>query len=122
VEKTEKSSNRKIENSPQPADSRRLIRPRKSLAGQQYFMEVTFQIPDELVSSVTAAGDLSRCALEAFALEELRAGRITEVQLCDMLSLARIQMDGFLKSHGVFEEYTLEDFEEERRALKELGL
>ena len=85
-------------------------------------MEVTFHIPDDLVSSVTAAGDLSRRALEAFALEELRAGRITDVQLCDMLSLARIQVDGFLKSHGVFEEYTLEDFEGERRALKELGL
>jgi hypothetical protein len=85
-------------------------------------MEVTFQIPDELVSSVTAASDLSRRALEAFALEELRAGRITEVQRCDMLGLARNQMDGFLKSHGVFEQYTLEDFEEERRALKELGL
>ena len=85
-------------------------------------MEVTFQIPDELVGSVSAAGDLSRRALEAFALEELRAGRITEPQLCEMLGLARIQVDGFLKSHGVFEEYTLEDFEEERRALKELGL
>jgi hypothetical protein len=80
-------------------------------------MEVTFHIPDDLASSVTAAGDLSRRALE-----ELRAGRITEVQLCEMLGLARIQMDGFLKSHGVFEEYTLEDFEEEHRALKELGL
>jgi hypothetical protein len=85
-------------------------------------MEVTFQIPDELVSSVTAAGDLSRRALESFALEELRAGRITEPQLCEVLGLARIQSDGFLKSHGVFEEYTLEDFEEERRALKEPGL
>lgn len=85
-------------------------------------MEVTFQIPDELVGSVTAAGDLPRRALEAFVLEELRAGRITEVQLCELLGLARIQMDGFLKAHGVFEEYTLEDFEEERRALRELGL
>jgi hypothetical protein len=85
-------------------------------------MEVTFQIPDGRVSSVAASGDLSRRALEAFALEELRAGRITEVELCEMLGLARIQVDGFLKSHGVFEEYTLEDFEEERRALKELGL
>ena len=85
-------------------------------------MDVTFQIPDELVDSVTSTGDLPRRALEAFALEELRAGRITEVQLCDMLSLARIQVDGFLKSHGVFEEYTLEDFEEERRSLKELGM
>jgi hypothetical protein len=85
-------------------------------------MDVTFQIPDELAGSVAGAGDLSRRALEAFALEELRAGRITEVQLSAMLNLARIQVDGFLKSHGVFEEYTLEDFEEERRALKELGL
>jgi hypothetical protein len=82
-------------------------------------MEVTFQIPDDLV---TTTDDLPRRALEAFALEELRAGRITEVQLCDTLSLARIQVDGFLKSHGVFEEYTLEDFEEERRSLKELGM
>ena len=85
-------------------------------------MDVTFQIPDELVSTVTSTGDLPRRALEAFALEELRAGRITEPQFCEMLGLARIQVDGFLKSHGVFEEYTLEDFEEERRALKELGL
>jgi uncharacterized protein UPF0175 len=79
-------------------------------------MEVSFQIPDELVGSVIASGDLSRRALEAFAPEELRAGRITEVQLCDMLGLARIQMDGFLKSHGVFEEYSLEDFENAERS------
>ncbi len=85
-------------------------------------MEVTFQIPDELASSVTATGDLPRRALEAFALEELRAGRITEPQLGEMLGLARIQMDGFLKSHGIYQDYTMEDFEEERRALKELGL
>jgi hypothetical protein len=85
-------------------------------------VDVTFQIPDELVSTVTSTGDLPRRALEAFALEELRAGRITEPQLCEMLGLARIQVDGFLKSHGVFEEYTLEDFEEERRALRELSL
>ena len=85
-------------------------------------MEVIFQIPDELASSVSAGGDLSRRALEAFALEELRAGRITEPQLGEMLNLARIQMDGFLKSHGIFYDYTMEDFERERAALKRLGL
>ena len=85
-------------------------------------MDGTCQIPDELVGSVIAAGDLPRRALEAFAFEELRSGRIDEVQPCDILGLARIQMDGFLKSQGMFEEYTLEDFEEERRAIKELGL
>ena len=84
-------------------------------------MEVTFHIPDDLASTVAAAGDLSRRALEAFALEELRAGRITERQLGEMLGLVRIQMDGFLKSHGIYQDYTLEDFEEERQALKELG-
>jgi len=85
-------------------------------------MEVTFQIPDELASSLAGTGDLPRRALEAFALEELRAGRITEPQLGEMLGLARIQMDGFLKSHGIFHEYTMEDFERERAALKRLGL
>jgi hypothetical protein len=55
-------------------------------------------------------------------LEELRAGGITEVQLCGMLGMARLQADDFLKSHGVFEEYTVENFELERSAFKELGL
>jgi hypothetical protein len=85
-------------------------------------MEVTFQIPDELVGSDAAKDNLSRRALEAFALEELRAGRINEPQLCEMLGLARIQADGFLKSHGVFHDYTMADFERERAALKRLAL
>ena len=38
-----------------------------------------------------------------------------------MLGLERIELDGFFKSHGVYEEYTMEDFERERQALKELG-
>ena len=85
-------------------------------------MDVTFQIDDNtLPPGVLAAGDLPRRALEAFALEELRAGRITEVELRRMLGLARIQLDGFLKSHGVYQEYTIEEFEQEQRVLKDLG-
>jgi hypothetical protein len=85
-------------------------------------MEVTFQIPDELVNCIDATETLSRRALESFALEELRAGRISEPQLCDMLGLARIQVDGFLKSHGIFHDYTMADFQRERAALKRLDL
>ena len=85
-------------------------------------MEVTIRIPDDLAARLRdSGGDLSRRALEGFALEELRAGRITEPQLCEMLGLARIELDGFLKSHGVYPDYTWEDFEQERQALKELG-
>ena len=85
-------------------------------------MQVSFEIPDELAVNIAGLGDLSRRALEAFALEELRAGRISEPQLCDMLGLARIQADGFLKSHGVYHDYSMADFERERAALKRLGL
>ena len=86
-------------------------------------MQVTVQIPDDIASRLAeAGGDLSRRALEALALEELKAGRISEPELCRMLGLARLQLDGFLKAHGVYEDYTLEDFEKERAALKSLGL
>jgi hypothetical protein len=86
-------------------------------------MQFTLDIPDDLARRVIAAGgDVSRQAIEALALEELRAGRITEPELADALGLGRLQLDGFLKAHGVYQEYTLEDFEAERTALKEIGL
>jgi hypothetical protein len=35
-----------------------------------------------------------------------------------MLGLARIQLDGFLKSHGIYEDVTLEDVERDIADLK----
>jgi hypothetical protein len=84
-------------------------------------MNVNFDIPNDIGARLAPAGDLSRKVLETFALQELKAGRITEPELCEMLGLARIQLDGFLKAHGVYEDYTMEDFEKERAALKSLG-
>jgi hypothetical protein len=88
------------------------------------FMEVTLQIPDEIARHMTQAGtDLSRRALESFALEEFKSGRITKPELRKLLGFGtRWKLDGFLKSHGVYEDYTLEDFEQERQALLGLGL
>lgn len=44
-------------------------------------MHLSLEIPDEIANRLAlAGGDLSRRALEGFALEELRAGRITETQ------------------------------------------
>src|SRR4051812_50113025 len=75
-------------------------------------MQVTLEIPDDLASRlVEGGGDLSRRALEGFALEEFKRGHITKPELRRMLGYGtRWQLDGFLKEHGVYEEYTLKDF------------
>ena len=86
-------------------------------------MELTVQIPNELASRMSASGaDLSRRALEALALEEFKSGRITKPALRRLLGYGtRYRLDGFLKSHDVYEDYTMEDFERDRDALRQLG-
>ena len=86
-------------------------------------MNVTVRIPDELAERLAAegGGDLERRALEAFALSEYQAGRLTRPELRRLLDLSRYELDGFLKAHGVFEEYTLADLEQERQTLERLG-
>ena len=85
-------------------------------------MEVTLQIPDDIASYLTqGGGDLSRRALEGLAIEELKAGRITEVQLRKMLSLERMELDGFLKAHGVYHDYTLDEINKQAETLERLG-
>ena len=87
-------------------------------------MELTFQIPDDLASRMSASGgDLSRRALEALALEEFKSGHITKPELRRLLGFGtRYQLDGFLKSHGVYEDYTMEDLEQELEGLRRLGI
>ena len=89
-------------------------------------MDLTVHIPDELVAHLGGQAvrpELERRALEAFALEEYKAGRITKVQLRKMLGLERIELDGFFKAHGFpYDGYTLEEIEEQVATLKRLGL
>jgi hypothetical protein len=86
-------------------------------------MELTLQIPDELARRMLASGsDLARPALETLAREEFKSGRITKPELRRLLGFGtRYQLDGFLKSHEVYEDYAMEDFELDRDALKQLG-
>jgi len=66
---------------------------------------------------------LSRGALEALALEEYKAGRLTEDQLRRRLGFeTRYELDGFLKAHEVWADYTIEDLHRELRDLESLGL
>jgi predicted HTH domain antitoxin len=87
-------------------------------------LNLNVEIPDDLVGQLNAAGgDLSRRALEALALEEYKSGHLTEDELRRLLGFgSRYQLDGFLKAHGVWIEYTVEDFRREVDSLEQLGL
>lgn len=82
-------------------------------------MNVTVRIPDELAERLSAGGaDLERRALEAFALAEYQAGRLTDSELCRLLGIeTRYELDGILKARGIFHDATLADPERERKNL-----
>jgi hypothetical protein len=84
---------------------------------------LSVEIPDDVAQRLAAlGGDLSRRALEAFAIEEYKLGHLSHPDLRRLLGLhTHYELDGFLKAHGVFEPYTLDDLERERRDLQQLG-
>ena len=85
-------------------------------------MNVTVHIPNDLAERLPAGGDISRRALEALALEEYKLGNLTKPELRRLLGFdSRDQLDGFLKAHGVFEPYTVDDLDREREDLRRLG-
>jgi hypothetical protein len=86
-------------------------------------MDLTVVIPDDLAERLNASGvDLSRRALEAFATEEYKNERISKAELRRLLGFQRrYELDGFLKAHGVWNEYSIEDFRREQQALDRLG-
>ena len=85
-------------------------------------MEVTVRIPDDLAERLGAGEDLSRRALEGLALEEYRSGHLGKADLRRLLGFTtRYELDGFLKAHEVWIDYSLEDFQREREDLRRLG-
>ncbi|GJD44993.1 hypothetical protein AFCDBAGC_2862 [Methylobacterium cerastii] len=87
-------------------------------------MNVTVPIPDDLARRLAAdGGDLGRRALEAFAVEEFRAGRLTQAELRALLGFGtRAALDAFLKARDVFVAYDVPDLDADRRDLDRLGL
>lgn len=87
-------------------------------------MNLTLEIPDDLAGQLSVAGaDLSRRALEAFALDEYKSRHITKAQLRRLLGFdTRYELDGFLKAHDVWMNYTIEDLRREVETLRQLGL
>jgi hypothetical protein len=74
-------------------------------------MTITVEIPDRLAEALAPqGGDLSRAVLEAMALEGYRADRLSEYEVQQLLGFeSRMDVHGFLKEHGVYLNYTVED-------------
>ena len=88
-------------------------------------MELTVHIPDDIAERLvgSVSDDLSRRALEALLAEEYRLGHLNKPDLRRLLGFeTSYEIDGFLKAHNVYEDYTIEDFERERDTLTALGL
>jgi hypothetical protein len=86
-------------------------------------VDVTLQIPDDLGKRLGApGGDLSRRALEGFAVEEYKAGRLTKSELRRLLGFdTRYELDGFLKAHDVWMNTTIDDLRRDAATLQRLG-
>jgi len=86
-------------------------------------MNLTVHIPDEIAGRLSVGGvDLSRRALEALLAEEYKHDRLTKPELQQLLGIeTSYDLDGFLKAHDVWIEYTREDAERERASLQQLG-
>ena len=74
-------------------------------------MDVHLEIPEELARQIASdANGLTRAALEAVALEGVRSGKLTVSQARRLLGIqSRYEMDGFLKTHRVVLDLTLDD-------------
>jgi hypothetical protein len=86
--------------------------------------QITISLPDELSAVLAAPGeDLSRAAFEALVLGAYRERKISASQLRQLLGFeTRMEVDAFLKSHGVELEYTLEDLERDRETNRQIGV
>lgn len=74
-------------------------------------MTITVHLPDA-VGDLLFAGkeESSRAVLEAIALEGYRTERLTESDVRQLLGFeTRMEVHEFLKQHGAFMHYTLED-------------
>jgi len=86
--------------------------------GAGAYMEITIRIPDDLARRLGTVGEIERRALEALALQEFKLGHLTKPEMRRLLGFAtRMKLDEFLKTHDVFEPYTLDDLEREREDL-----
>jgi hypothetical protein len=87
-------------------------------------MEVTVHIPDTIGERLgKGKGEIPRWLLEKAGLEAYRAREISGHELRLMLGLkSRLALDAFLKTHGVYLDYSDEDFRHDAETSRQLKL
>lgn len=80
-------------------------------------MQVTFELPEDIARYFAADSQgLSRATLEALAMEGVRSGKLSTGQVRRLLGFnTRMEVDGFLKEHGVYLPLTVEDVEHDAK-------
>lgn len=81
---------------------------------------VTIELPDLIRKNLQEPQELSRFALEAIALEGYRRVALTQGQVGEMLGLSFWQTEEFLRAHGAFLHYDMEDFKKDLQALEQV--
>ena len=78
-------------------------------------MECTIPIPDDVALQIKNQWpDISRRALEAFALEAYRDSVITEYEVQKLLGISsRMELDAFLKKSKAYIDYTEMDLQQD---------
>ena len=85
-------------------------------------MQIEIELPEDIVEHLQAEWkDLPRHALEAVALEGCRSRALTEAQVRRVLGFeTRLEVNSFLRDHGVFYSYRPAEIEEEITANERL--
>src|SRR2546427_10832013 len=79
-------------------------------------MEVAIHLPDDIAAAVPWE-DVPRHFVEQLALEGYQEGWLSEEQVRRLLGYeTRLEVHGFLKEHGVYLRYTVEDLDRDRAA------
>lgn len=84
-------------------------------------VEITIKLPDVLAGAFGATPEArSRRLAEDAAIEEYRAGRLSQRQVGQMLGLDYWQTERFLGDHKVSLNYSLSDLQADRATLDEV--
>jgi hypothetical protein len=83
---------------------------------------ITIELPEDVARVLREKwGDLSRHTLETLAIEGYRTQTLSAAQVRRMLGFqTRMEVDAFLKLHGVYRNYTEGDLDRDIETLRQL--